>query len=194
MHRHLPNVLTSLRFPLTGLFLYGWLQAEVYWHLIATGVFFVGILTDWLDGKLARQMGRVTKVGSFLDPLADKVMVIAGFYAIFATPGFEWGMWRIWILVAFGLIVLRELGITVLRSWLVRGGQPLATSFLGKLKTSVQMVTLIIALLGQNLRELAAWDAFWFESLVGVGVLLSAVIATISGLVYLQNAKQTSAA
>jgi CDP-diacylglycerol---glycerol-3-phosphate 3-phosphatidyltransferase len=193
MRKHLPNILTALRFPITALFLYGWLQAEVYWHLIATGAFLVGMLTDMLDGMLARRMGRVTKIGSFLDPLADKVMVIAGFYAILATPGFTWGEWRLWVAIALGLIFLREFGITILRSILARGDQPLTTSNLGKLKTIIQMITLIIAFLGLNLRELIGWEATWFESLVGVGVMASAVIATISGTVYLQHAKQTSA-
>ncbi|MCB2211295.1 CDP-alcohol phosphatidyltransferase family protein [bacterium] len=192
MRRHLANVLTSLRFPLTALFLYGWLQPEPYWHLTATGAFFVGMLTDFLDGLIARRMQTVSKVGSFLDPLADKVMVVAGFYAIFATPGFAWGAWKLWIAIALGLIVLRELGITVLRSVKVRSDTPVQTSYLGKVKTTVQMVTLIVAFLGLNLREFSTLHLSWFETLIGIGVVASALIATISGTIYLQGAKQTS--
>ncbi|GBE29297.1 CDP-diacylglycerol--glycerol-3-phosphate 3-phosphatidyltransferase [bacterium BMS3Bbin04] len=194
MMRHLPNILTSLRFPITALFVYGWLQTETSWHLIATGAFLVGMITDMLDGILARRMGTVSDVGSFLDPLADKVMVISGFYAILATPGFEWGVWKMWVGVALGLIVLRELGITVLRSLKAHASKPLATSSLGKLKTIVQMVTLIVAFLGLNVREMMGLELPWFEHVIGAGVMASAVIATISGTIYLQKAKETSAA
>lgn len=186
MRRYIPNVLTSLRFPLTGLFLFGWLQAEVAWHIAATAAFLVGMLTDMLDGIIARRMGSESQVGSFLDPLADKVLVIAGFYAIYATPEFDWDGWRPWILIAIVLIFMRELGITVLRTVKVRRDRPLITSGWGKLKTTVQMFTLIIAFAGLIARELAGIALPQFETLVAIGVFVSAVLATVSGSLYLR--------
>jgi len=108
MRRHLPNLLTLLRFPLTGLFLYGSFQESMPWHLIATVTFLLCMLTDLLDGLIARRMGTVSNIGSFLDPLADKVLVLSGFFVLWKRPDLIWGGWLPWVV---GSVLIIALGI-----------------------------------------------------------------------------------
>lgn len=187
MRKHIPNVLTVLRFPLTAVFLYGWLQDEVAWHLIGTAAFFTGMITDTVDGIVARRMQTESETGAFLDPLADKVLVIAGFFTLLATPEIEWNAWKPWIIVALILIVIREFGITILRSVLIKNGAPLKTSYWGKSKTTVQMLTLVTAFVGLNALELAQVRFPFFITVIGIGIMASAALAVISGGDYVRQ-------
>ncbi|HEB84976.1 MAG TPA: CDP-alcohol phosphatidyltransferase family protein [Bacteroidetes bacterium] len=186
MRRQVPNILTVLRFPLAAVFLYGFFQPSVSWRLAATACFILSALTDTFDGLLARKMGAITGVGAFLDPLADKVLVLSGFFALMLRPDLPWGGWKHVIIVSVLLIALREVGITVLRWVRVTGDRPLVTSFWGKAKTTTEMVTLIVALLTFNLLELYGLQLPVLIHLVAVGVVGSALLAVYSGLGYLR--------
>lgn len=190
MRRHLPNVLTSLRFPLTLLFLYGMFRPEEGWRLIATVAFFVGALTDMLDGIAARRMGATTPVGTFLDPLADKFQVLSGFFVLIARPDLNWGVWKVWVLTSVVLIVAREFFVTVLRTWRIRTDRPLVTSYWGKSKTTVQMITLIVALLLLVLRDFQGREIPGVLDGIAVGIIASALLALISAVEYLRQPMQ----
>lgn len=106
---------------------------------IALPVFFIAVLTDWYDGWYARKYKSVTKTGIFLDPLADKVLTTTAFIFFFIK-----GIMPLWMLV---IIAIRDITITLLRSYDEFKGVTLKTSFSGKLKTFFQMTYIFIILI-----------------------------------------------
>lgn len=187
MWRHLPNALTLLRFPLTALFLYGSFHEALAWRLAATLCFLLSMLTDLLDGHLARKMNTVSQLGSFLDPLADKVLVLSGFFVLWMRPGLEWGAWAPFVIGSVAIITLREIAVTVLRSWRVKQARPLVTSIWGKAKTTTQMIALVVALLLLNIREAFRVDLPLVMHVIAFGIILSAVLAAISATDYFRG-------
>ena len=116
------------------------------WSLV---VFILAAITDWYDGWVARRWGYVTRWGTFLDPLADKVVTSAALIA-YIYLGFVAG-WMVWI------IVVRDAVITLLRSYAEYKGKPVETSKLAKIKTFVQFVIicyLLILYVAQNTQSL----------------------------------------
>lgn len=99
--------------------------------IFATLLFLAVSLTDWLDGYLARKTGQVTVLGKFLDPLADKLLIITSLIMLISL-----GRAPAWIV---SLIVAREIAITGLRTVAVRSGMVIQASPLGKSKTVSQM-------------------------------------------------------
>ncbi|BDR56734.1 CDP-diacylglycerol--glycerol-3-phosphate 3-phosphatidyltransferase [Xylocopilactobacillus apis] len=104
-------------------------------YLIATIIFIVASLTDFLDGQIARKNNLVTNFGKFADPLADKLLVITAF--IFLTVNKSIPAW------AFAIIVWRELAVTGLRLLLANHGEVVAAAMPGKIKTFSQMIAII---------------------------------------------------
>jgi CDP-diacylglycerol--glycerol-3-phosphate 3-phosphatidyltransferase len=146
--------------------LYVWsFHAHAYW---ATGLFIAAMATDQVDGWLARRQGRTTPLGSLLDPVADKVLVLATMIVLVGLdvlPG--------WMVAA---IVARELLISGLRLAAVERGIVLHARDLGKLKTWSQAVA---AALG----GFAAAGA-WSHSIAWWGLLVAVVLTWVSGLDY----------
>src|SRR5687768_12551082 len=127
---NLPDQLTvgrALSVPLVVL-LFAWeLPHNEYW---ATGLFCVAMATDWLDGRIARRRGTTSSLGSLLDPIADKVLVLAVLVMLI-----EDGIWPAWMVAA---IVARELLVSGLRLAALERGVLMAARDLGKLKTWAQ--------------------------------------------------------
>ena len=191
MRQHVPNALTILRFPLTGLFLYGSFHPSLAWRLAATIFFLLSMLTDLLDGHIARKMGTESSFGSFLDPLADKVLVLSGFFVLWMRPGLEWGAWAPWVIGSVTIIALREVAVTILRSYRVRQDRPIVTSMWGKAKTTTQMIALVVALLLLNLRESLRIDLPQLMHVIALGIIASAVLAAISATDYFRSASSS---
>jgi CDP-diacylglycerol--glycerol-3-phosphate 3-phosphatidyltransferase len=150
--------------------LYAWsFSGHDYW---ATAVFCVAMTTDWLDGKLARRHGHASSVGSLLDPIADKVLVLAALVMLIAQ-----GVIPAWMVAA---IVVREVLITGLRQAAIERGVVLAARDLGKLKTWAQAVAAAVA----GFAAAGAWTdrAAWWTLLVAV------VLTWLSGLDYARSA------
>ena len=164
----LPDQLTVARaasVPLVVL-LYAWdFPNNEYW---ATAVFCVAMATDWLDGRLARARGVTSPLGSLLDPIADKVLVLAVLVMLI-----EDGIWPAWMVVA---IVSREILISGLRLAAMEKGVVLAARDLGKLKTWAQAMA---AALG----GFAAAGA-WSDSVGWWALLVALVLTWVSGLDY----------
>ncbi len=122
-------------------FLFLFIQDDIVWRGISLVVFAVAAITDYFDGYYARIYEVESDFGVFLDPLADKFLTFAGFVCLpFLDPGqFPW-----W---AVGLIVLRDVIITVLRIFTDRKGITLETRYMAKVKTAIQMGFLYVALL-----------------------------------------------
>lgn len=106
---------------------------------VAMLVFAVASLTDWLDGKIARDRGLVTNFGKFADPLADKMLVMTAFIMLVAG-----GRAPAWVVA---IIVCRELAVTGLRLLLVEDGEVMAAAWPGKVKTATQMLAIIFLLI-----------------------------------------------
>jgi CDP-diacylglycerol--glycerol-3-phosphate 3-phosphatidyltransferase len=106
---------------------------------IAAAVFVFGAFTDGLDGYLARRYAGSTKIGQWLDPLADKILVSAPVIALSATGAFP-----VWAAI---VIVGREIAVSLLRAWLGARGVGMPASPWGKAKTAVQMILVPLYLL-----------------------------------------------
>jgi CDP-diacylglycerol---glycerol-3-phosphate 3-phosphatidyltransferase len=150
--------------------LYAWsFSGHDYW---ATAVFCVAMTTDWLDGQLARRQGHSSSVGMLLDPIADKVLVLAALVMLIAQ-----GVVPAWMVAA---IVVREVLITGLRQAAIERGVVLAARDLGKLKTWAQAIAAAVA----GFAAAGAWThrAAWWALLVAV------VLTWLSGLDYARSA------
>ncbi len=164
--KHLPNVLTASRIAVTPVFLVLLLGGTLTGQAVAVALFIAGAITDWLDGRLARQYGAGSRLGQFLDPLADKVLVLGAFFALLFLPPDALGRrlhegWWWW---AVSLIALRDVAVTALRSRAERRGQALQTSYAAKVKTTVQLTFLIATMVFLVAAQLARFEG-------GVGAL-----------------------
>jgi CDP-diacylglycerol--glycerol-3-phosphate 3-phosphatidyltransferase/cardiolipin synthase len=158
MPLNIPNLLTWMRIVLIPLVI-GVFYAPLPAHEqneIATLAFIVAAVTDWFDGWLARKLGQTSAFGAFLDPVADKLMVAAALVVLVQLD-------RTNAVVAF-IIIGREIAISALREWMAKIGaaKSVAVSFVGKLKTTAQMVAIPMllyhdSLLGLPVTELGEW-------------------------------------
>jgi CDP-diacylglycerol---glycerol-3-phosphate 3-phosphatidyltransferase len=140
--KNVPNMLSVLRILLTPLFVVLYVQDELVYTSLALGVFAAAAITDYFDGYIARTYNARSKMGTFLDPLADKILTFAGFGVLpYVSPE----VFPVWPIV---LIVLRDLWVTWMRLLADRRGITMQTRSIAKAKTAVQMVYLSIALLG----------------------------------------------
>ena len=139
---NIPNSLTVLRMVLVPVFVVVF-YLPVGWSFLASSVIFViAAITDWLDGYLARKLNQMTPFGAFLDPVADKIMVVMALVLLVSlhnTP---------WFTVASLVIVARELLVSALREWMAEIGKrtSVAVSYLGQVKTTVQIIAIVVLL------------------------------------------------
>ena len=150
---NLPNLLSLIRVCLVPGFVAALLfmrNIEIWGSVIPAVIFIITGLTDMLDGKIARKYNLVTDFGKFIDPLADKFMVLGSMIAMlawmFLRGQVEQGMIFVWLVL---IILFRELGVTSLR--LVVAGKKvkvdLAANMMGKLKTVSQMVGTVLIII-----------------------------------------------
>ena len=184
MRRHLPNVLTVTRIALTPVVLV-LLGTQTLWAQAgALVLFMLASVSDYLDGRLAREMGTRSRLGRFLDPLADKVLVL-GAFAMLALERPETVPW--W---AVGLIAARDVVITALRAWAEARGENLRTLPLAKSKTAAQLfflVTMLVLLTARQLPGPLERSAAWMldESLIPYALLMVVVALTVvTGALY----------
>ncbi|MGI9607717.1 MAG: CDP-diacylglycerol--glycerol-3-phosphate 3-phosphatidyltransferase [Acidimicrobiales bacterium] len=136
------------------------------WFAFTLGWIFAA--TDLLDGELARRFDMVSRSGAFLDPLADKIVVLGSMFCLVAVDRYGW--------IPVALITVREAGITVYRSYWVRQGRTVPARTLGKYKSIIQGLALIAAVF-------PPWES---SNLIVPALLWLAVAFTLySGLMYL---------
>ncbi len=134
---------------------------------IAAGILFIlASLTDYLDGHIARKHNLVTDFGKFIDPVADKLLVLTTLIMLLHRRQME-----AWIII---VILSRELAVDGLRMVAVGQGKVIAASMFGKIKTTCQMI-LIIACILLNMHVYAAWYMIVMTVIVVLMTLLSAV-------------------
>ncbi|EHJ92309.1 CDP-diacylglycerol--glycerol-3-phosphate 3-phosphatidyltransferase [Vreelandella boliviensis] len=173
---NIPNILTLARIafiPLLVVLFY----LPFSWSMpVAAGLFGLASITDWLDGYLARRWNQSTPFGAFLDPVADKLMVVVALALLIER-------YDTLVLTLPALVIIgREIVISALREWMAEMGKRgmVAVSWVGKLKTTLQMVSLLILLALPPTHEFA---------LLGVVVLYSAALLTLWSMIqYLKAA------
>ncbi len=138
---NMPNALTLLRMVLVPLFVVVFLAddgGDTVMRLWAAAIFVVAIATDWLDGDLARRQGLVTDFGKIADPIADKALIGAALICLSIVDELAW-----WVTI---VIMVREVGVTVLRFVVIRRGV-IPASRGGKMKTVLQSAGLVLLIL-----------------------------------------------
>jgi CDP-diacylglycerol---glycerol-3-phosphate 3-phosphatidyltransferase len=162
---NLPNVLTVLRIMLVPVLVVALLGNTQDGDVLAAIVFALASLTDFVDGYLARARGSVTTFGKLMDPLADKLLIIAALISLVSLDRLP-----AWVAM---VIITRELAVTVLRLGATQVGVVMAASMFGKVKTCLQiaMILALIAVQGEPL---------WVSALLYVTV----IVTVLSGLDY----------
>jgi len=146
--------------------------------MTATAIFIVAGITDWLDGYLARRLNQMSAFGAFLDPVADKLIVVGALVVLMQLDPP-----RVGALVAL-IIIGREVAISALREWMAKVGQAksVAVAFIGKLKTVSQMVAIPLLLFRD---PLFGFDCLWWGTIL---INIAAVLTLASMLYYLRKA------
>jgi CDP-diacylglycerol--glycerol-3-phosphate 3-phosphatidyltransferase len=190
---NLPNILTISRVPLMFIVV-GLMYAEFRWAAtLAFWLYIAAALTDWLDGKIARDRGEVSSFGRFMDAVIDKVLVIGMMIAL--VNGDYFMGYNVAAVMVLLCILCREFAISGLRMAVAVKGQVVEADTGGKVKTFVQM-NAIGWLLGSRMLAndhpgmFGGDDRTWVTGVRGLGIvlfLLSAVLTITSGITYFRR-------
>ena len=179
MIKFLPNIITIFRIILVPFFIYCIIGDFENSKLYAAIIFCVASISDFLDGKIARKYGIITRFGTFMDPLADKILVLSAFLTFVFLEYIP-----LWMVI---VIVMRDFFITVLRMFMERNGITMVTSKVGKIKTAIQMMAINVILfymiiLSYNISEIIyLFDNF---SIIYIFMFITTMITFITGLDY----------
>jgi CDP-diacylglycerol--glycerol-3-phosphate 3-phosphatidyltransferase len=140
---NVPNLLTLLRLLLVPIVVVLYYLPIELAHVLATVLFALAAVTDWLDGYLARNLKQMTKFGAFLDPVADKLMIAVALVLVVGELRLPF------LAIPAAIIVGREIVVSALREWMAEIGKrtSLAVSMVAKIKTLAQMTALILLML-----------------------------------------------
>lgn len=133
-----PNKITLIRILLVPVFMVCLFGNWDFSKLIAVAIFIIASITDFLDGYLARKYNQITDFGKFFDPLADKLLVTAAFVGLV-----EFNIMPAWVAI---ILIARELIVSSLRTVAISSGKVISASNLGKVKTIIQLIGVVILL------------------------------------------------
>jgi len=187
----IPNQLTVTRIILTPIFAFLFLSNDKTLNQISLVVFLIAALTDWYDGWLARKYNYISELGKFLDPLADKILTSTAFFAFVYI-----GLLNFWMVL---IIVVRDLVVTLLRVYGQYKKRTFSTSFLAKLKTSLQMIFLyylLVVYVGIEKELFNFIDRSWSDILlnkdfINYSMILITLITVYTGIEYLYTNRFT---
>jgi len=139
---NLPNLLTLSRILMVPIFVVVFYLPMEWRYNVCALIFALAGITDWLDGYLARKLNQITPFGGFLDPVADKLMVAVALTLLVEEYA------ALWLTFPAVIIIGREIVISALREWMAEVGSraSVAVSYIGKVKTTAQMVAIIMLL------------------------------------------------
>lgn len=188
-----PNKLTVARIIATPIFMATMIIDFPYHYAVSLVLFIAASLTDMIDGHMARKYNLVTDFGKFLDPLADKMLTTSaylGFICIYADkPAICLQMTAITFIVLFREFMVSSIRLVVVSS----GGKVIAANIWGKCKTVSQMLGIVFALFAFALiKDFGINNAMFvniIDIVIGVLFWISAVLCTVSGLIYLMASK-----
>jgi CDP-diacylglycerol--glycerol-3-phosphate 3-phosphatidyltransferase len=177
---NLPNLLTILRILLIPVFIVIYYMPSVWAYWVTTGIFVFACLTDWLDGYLARKLHQESNFGAFLDPVADKLIVVGALILLVQSYG------TALLTIPALIVVSREIVVSALREMMAQYGRSakVAVVYIGKVKTFLQM-TAIAVLLSQP------HQMSWHNPIILVGYILlyvAAILTLWSMVIYLHAA------
>lgn len=178
----IPNILTLMRIGLIPVFVIAFYLPFEWSNQAATLLFCIAAITDWFDGYMARRLNITTRFGAFLDPVADKLMVAASLILIVDSNPTTYS--GVWLAIPAIVIIGREITISALREWMAEIGasRKIAVSMMGKVKTTAQMLALVLLLYQEPLWGIST-------ALAGFVMLYLAAILTLwSMIIYLQAA------
>ncbi|MFW2830256.1 CDP-diacylglycerol--glycerol-3-phosphate 3-phosphatidyltransferase [Sphingomonas sp. ID0503] len=179
----LPNILTLSRIFAVPLLVFLLWKPEPWHYAIAFGLYVLMGITDYFDGYLARAQGAVSKLGVFLDPIADKIMVAAAIVMLISMPGVREAEPLIagWHVVAALIILLREIAVSGLREFLAQLSVSVPVSKLAKWKTAFQLVSLGAIIL-------SGWvpEHYWVRGVGLFSLWAAAALTLVTGWDYLR--------
>lgn len=174
----IPTTITLFRIVLIPIFVVVFYLPYAWANLAAAFIFGLASVTDWIDGYLARLLKQESSFGAFLDPVADKLMVVVAIVLIVqAHPS-------IYIALPSIIIIAREISISALREWMAELGNSttVQVSFIGKAKTAAQLFSLLLMIYAEPIAQISIFK-------IGLGFYYLAVIFTIvSMIIYLRAA------
>ena len=181
--RFVPNALTIARIVVTPVVLWLLLTGNLSGQIWALVLFVLAATSDYLDGRLARDFGVRSRLGQFLDPLADKILVV-GTFAVLAIVMPDVVPW--W---AVAVILLRDIAVTVMRSWAESHGRSLRTSGAARAKTAAQLtflIAMLLLLIATNVpgQVGTAAQAFIDTQIPYVLLLIVVVVTVLTGAMY----------
>lgn len=179
--KSLPNTLTISRVLLIPIFVFLMINPSKGELIAATVIFIIAALTDYLDGVLARRWGVVSDFGKLLDPLADKILVMAALVMLVEQRGLESGDPWVpgWMVI---LVLAREFWVMGVRSVAAVRGEVMAASIWGKVKSLLQMVSISLLLL-YDLFYITVADVEIPIGLVGINLLFFSIFLSYVGAV-----------
>lgn len=175
MRLNIPTLLTLFRVMLIPFFVLAFYLPFRQAPFLCALIFCIAAITDWFDGFLARRWNQSTRFGAFLDPVADKVMVATAMVLV-AEYYHSW-----WVTLPAATMIAREIIISALREWMAELGKrgSVAVSWIGKVKTTAQMVALVWLL----------WRPWPWLEYAGITLFFIAAVLTLwSMLQYLKAA------
>ena len=188
---NIPNSITVFRLVLTALFIAAASFDSPWAYHTALVTFVIAAISDWLDGYLARKLNLVTSLGKLLDPLADKILVAAGFIYLSVQ-----GFCPVWVTC---MIIGREFMVTGLRQIAVEQGKVIAADKLGKWKTTFQLVFIIGCLShisfatldpANPLVSLLVWIAAPEHGIIPATLWIATALTLISGYNYIYKNRE----
>jgi CDP-diacylglycerol--glycerol-3-phosphate 3-phosphatidyltransferase len=178
---NVPILITALRIALIPVFVGVYVLPSKWTNLLAATVFGLAAFTDWLDGYLARRLGQTTRFGAFLDPVADKLVIVSAIVMLVGSHA------SLWLTLPALVIVGREIVVSALREWMAEMNRRgiVAVSRIGKFKTGTQIAAILVLL---------AFPPDSDPRLVTLGYVLiycAAIMTLISMVMYLRAAWPT---
>jgi len=175
---NLANFMTFLRILAIPVFIGVYYSDFTGHYLVSSLIFILACITDWLDGYLARKLDQCTPFGAFLDPVADKILVTVALVMLAAKFASRW------FVIPAAIMVAREVLISALREWMAEQNKRtlVAVGWIGKVKTTFQMIAIIVLLASDP--EGSVW--FW-----GLGfflIYIAAILTLWSMIQYLRSA------
>ncbi len=172
----MPNALTLSRILVSPLFVVLLWSPGTWSDIVAAALFALAGVTDFLDGYFARKLGKVSRLGQFLDPLADKIYISTALVMLARLNRMGW-----WVPA---VIIGRELIITAFRVYAGRRGVSVPATMAAKLKTNAQIVMIVMLLVHLRAGRAGMPDAYLHET---IAVWLAVALTVYSGLDYLAN-------
>jgi CDP-diacylglycerol--glycerol-3-phosphate 3-phosphatidyltransferase len=180
---NLPNKLTILRIVLAFVFMFCIFSKGLIFKALALVFFTAAALTDLLDGMIAKSRNQITDFGKIMDPIADKILVLAAFLSFIQLQ-----LIPAWTVI---VIISREVAITSMRIFALSRGKVLVASKAGKHKTVSQMAVIFIILISLILRETMKKYPFWdpeldagIKNTIYLAILVTVLLTFISGVSY----------